>query len=199
MRGRHIPLPAALLLGVTVTGCGLTNPYANRITDRAATATHTTITRVTNADPAPERAGTISAAAHNEQTKFLSGAGSVTPELALARYAWTYINWTASTVAAAQARLARVSLDSARAQALQAEASYRRDTTLLRSHVVNRGTVIAVAAGQGSARGSWVVVTRETTTGQGDYVGLPAELHITYAQVTHTPAGWAVSSWRPQT
>ena len=34
--------------------------------------------------------------------------------------------------------------------------------------------------------GQWVVVTRETTTGQGDYDGLPATLHVTYAQLTHT-------------
>lgn len=198
MRGRHIPLPAALLLAVTVGGCGLTNPYARRATDRAAT-TSLTITRVTNAEPAPERGGTISAAARDEQTKLRSGAGSATPQLALERYALIYTNWTASTVAAAQAQLAQISLNSARAQALQVAASYRRDTTLLRSHVANRGTVVAVAAGQGSANGSWVVVTNEITSGRGDYAGLPAQLHITFAQVTHTPAGWIVSSWTPRT
>ncbi|MGO9754085.1 MAG: hypothetical protein ACLP22_21905 [Solirubrobacteraceae bacterium] len=35
------------------------------------------------------------------------------------------------------------------------------------------------------------------TTGQGDYQGLPATLHVTYAQLTHTPAGWIVTSWTP--
>jgi hypothetical protein len=199
MRRRHIPIPAVLLLAVTVAGCGLTNPYANPTTYRAATATPTTITRVTDADPAPERGGRIPAEAHHEQTELVRGAGSATPQVALERYALIYTNWTARTVASAQGRLARISLDSARARALQAEASYQHDTTLLRSHVTNRGTVVAVAAGQGSANRSWVVVTREITTGQGDYAGLPAQLHITYAQVTHTPAGWTVSSWTPQT
>lgn len=45
----------------------------------------------------------------------------------------------------------------------------------------------------------WVVVTSEKTTGQGDYQGLPAQLHVTYAQLTHTPGGWVVSEWEPRT
>jgi hypothetical protein len=43
-----------------------------------------------------------------------------------------------------------------------------------------------------------VVVTREQTSGQGDYVGLPATDHVTIAQVEHTPRGWVISSWSPQ-
>ena len=39
-----------------------------------------------------------------------------------------------------------------------------------------------------------MLVSRETTTGTGDYAGLPAALHVIYAQVTHTPSGWVVSA-----
>lgn len=198
MRRGHIPISAALI-AVTVGGCGLSNPYASRApateSPKAPTPARTT---VTDADPAPERGGTIPGSAVKAQSSRPT-LGAPTARAALERYALIYTNWPAGTVAAAQRRLAEISVGGARAQALQAAASYQRDTTLLRSHVANRGTVIAVTPGQGSARGSWVVVTREITSGQGAYAGLPAQLHITYAQVTHTAAGWTVNSWRPQT
>jgi hypothetical protein len=44
-----------------------------------------------------------------------------------------------------------------------------------------------------------VLVTREHTTGQVNYAGLPATLHVIYAQLTHTPTGWVISQWKPQT
>ena len=43
-----------------------------------------------------------------------------------------------------------------------------------------------------------MIVTSERTTGQGDYAGLPAAAHVTYAHVTHTPTGWVISQWSPQ-
>ena len=47
------------------------------------------------------------------------------------------------------------------------------------------------------AAGRWVLVSRESTTGTDDYAGLPAALHVIYAQLTHTPQGW-VAQWSPQ-
>jgi hypothetical protein len=44
-----------------------------------------------------------------------------------------------------------------------------------------------------------VIVTSETTSGQGDYSGLPPTLHVTYAQLTDTHHGWIVTAWNPQT
>ena len=43
-----------------------------------------------------------------------------------------------------------------------------------------------------------MIVTEERTAGQGDYVGLPATAHVTYAHVIHTPHGWVISQWSPQ-
>jgi hypothetical protein len=43
-----------------------------------------------------------------------------------------------------------------------------------------------------------VIVTRETTTGQGDYAGLPPTDHVTNAQVQHADNGFVVSAWSPQ-
>ena len=153
---------------------------------------------MTDADPAPERGGTIPNAAHAAQSELAASARMPTPQAALERYANLDINWTAHTVAGIQDQLAAISLGQARAQALQAAASYGHDSTLQSSQVANTGTVIAVAPGQGPAASWWVIVTRETTTGQGDYAGLPPTDHVTDAQVQHTRNGWVISSWSPQ-
>ena len=77
-------------------------------------------------------------------------------------------------------------------------ASFAHDTTLLASGVANHGAIVAITAGQGPAHGFWVIVTSETTTGHGQYAGLPASDHITYAHVIHTPDGFVVRQWSPQ-
>jgi predicted small lipoprotein YifL len=200
MRRNALTLPAALALAACLTGCGVTNPYAASPAKQVAPRPddRTTARTASDADPAPERGGTIPKSARRAQNTLAPRTPQASPQTALDRYAMAYINWTAETVTQVQRRLAAISVGSARAQALQAAASYSRDTTLLRSHVANSGTVIAIARGQGTVAGDWVVVTRETTTGQGDYQGLPAELHITCAELTHTKTGWVVSTWSPQ-
>jgi hypothetical protein len=202
MRPFHLRLPAGLAVALILAGCGLTDPYTSQhpTTTSTSTSTSTTSTTVTanNEDPAPERGGTIPNAEQTAQNNPAPGAGSPTPQAALERYANLDINWTAKTVAGVQHQLAAISVGQARAQALQAAATYGRDTTLQASQVANSGTVVAIAAGQGSATDWWVVVTRETTTGQGDYAGLPPTDHVTNAQVEHTPNGWVISSWSPQ-
>lgn len=196
MRAPRLTLPVALLAAVTLAGCGLSNPYANRIASHRGSRGATTQTQ--NADPVPERGGTIPPAAKQRQAVLDADAGEATPRAALERYAQLYTNWTASTVVTAQRQLAAISVGSARAEAEQAAASYAHDTTLSASHVTNHGTVVGIATGHGAAVGNWVIVTRETTTGTGDYAGLPPQLHITYARLTHTSRGWVVSSWSPK-
>jgi hypothetical protein len=199
--------PAALTVLATTAlvlmtaGCGITNPYAQTTsTTRAVTTTsvdRAPVTR-TDADPGPERGGTIPTSTASSQDRLAHDAGSPAPQVALERYAQLYINWTASTVAADQRELATISLGSARAQALQAAASYKHDITLRKSEVTNTGTVVSIAPGQGIAAGDWVVVTSETTSGRGDYQGLPAGLHVTYAQLARTARGWVVTVWEPR-
>jgi hypothetical protein len=187
---------AAIAITGLLAGCGLANPYAST-TQTKTRVSHPTSTAV-DRDPAPERGGTIPATATRAQHQLALSAGQPTRRSALARYAWLYMNWTASDVAARETELAAISLGSARAQARQAAASYRGDSTLLKSDVANTGTVVAITKGEGLAAGDWMLVTRETTTGKGDYQGLPAQLHVTYAQLTKTPTGWVISSWAPQ-
>jgi hypothetical protein len=196
-----LTLAAATTLALIIAGCGITNPYAQTTaTTHAVTTTRVGAQAVTttDADPGPERGGTIPTSAVSSQDRLAHDAGGSTPRVALERYAQLYINWTASTVAADQRELATMSLGSARAQALQAAASYQHDTTLLKSAVTNTGTVVSIAKGEGTAVGDWVVVTSETTSARGDYEGLPATLHVTYAQLTHTSKGWTVTAWEPR-
>jgi hypothetical protein len=205
MRRYRLPLPAALAIITTaLAGCGLSDPYTSqqqasspKPTPAVATTTSTTA-HVANDDPAPERGGTIPTGAQESQNTPATAAGRPTPEGALERYANIYINWTSTTLGRVEDELAAISVTQARAQALQAAAAYGHDSTLQRSRVANSGAVIAIAPGQGPEAGSWVIVTREDTSGVGDYAGLPPTNHITYAQVQHTKGGWVVSSWSPQ-
>ena len=95
-----------------------------------------------------------------------------TPQAALERYAHLYVNWTADSVAAVQRELASLSEGQARAQALQAAASYTRDQTLTQSGVANSGHLVAITPSLTTPE-QWVLVTSEQTTGKGDYSGLP--------------------------
>jgi hypothetical protein len=150
----------------------------------------------TNTDPAPERGGTIPPAARTAQTRLVAGAGRPTPQAALERYTRLYVNWTARTIVPIQKQLATLSVGQARAEALQAAASYARDQTLAESRVANSGRLIAITRSLDA--GQWVIVTSEHTIGAGDYSGLPPTLHVIYAQVTRVQAGWVVSEWAPQ-
>jgi hypothetical protein len=193
-RHRIVLLTAAAATGVLLSGClSIHNPDA---TNQPATRRSTAST-ATNPTPAPERGGTIPTAARRAQRQLAAGAGANTPIGALERYATVWSNWTAATVIARQRELAGMSLGQARAQAEQAIASLQHDQTLAKSQVANSGQVVAIAPSLHTP-GEWVVVTSETTTGQGDYAGLPATLHVTYAHLTHTSRGYVISQWSPR-
>jgi len=206
MSSRPITIALAGLLATVIGGCGITNPYQTRsrnrhaVTSSSTTSTSTTTTTAADAgDPPSERGGTIPASTQAAQSKLAADASSLTPRAALERYASLYVNWQASNLAARQRQLTSISEGPARAQALQAAASAAHDPELTRSQVANQGQVIAITEGTGAAAGEWVLVTRERTTGQGDYAGLPPALHVIYAQLTHTSHGWVVIQWNPQT
>ena len=114
------------------------------------------------------------------------------------RYAQLYINWNAAGLVADQRTLAAISIGAARLQAQQAAAHASTDTTLTADHVSNTGQVVSAQPGAGPAAGKWVIVTSEKTLGKGDYAGLPAAVHVTYAKVTRTDQGWVISQWAPQ-
>lgn len=173
-----VPVRVVLLVFVasTLAGCGLSDPYAARSTstsDRRAVPT-------SELDPPRDRA-------------------AATPVQALERFASLYVNWTAATLEARQRQLASISVGRARAGALRAADAAAVDKTRARAGVRNRGSVISISPGTGRARGRWVVVTVETTSGRGPYAGLPPDsLHVTYATVARLDRGFVVSSWSPR-
>jgi hypothetical protein len=186
---------AAVLAATVLVGCGVTDPYAS---NRATTASGPSATVAESGDPPRERGGTVPPAAGAADSTLAADPARSTPRAALIRYAQLYVNWSARDVLARQRQLASISLGQARAQALQAAASVQRDKILTRSRVANTGQVVGVAPGEGAAEGQWVVVTREQTTGQGDYAGLPPTVHVTFAKLVHTQAGWVITSWSAQ-
>jgi len=198
VRARRVAVTlVALLVAGELAGCaGIANPYQT-----ASTATKSTSTAATPADtgdPTPERNGSVPGHDQGVIDHLGAGAGRTSPQAALARYAELYVNWTAAGVAANQRQLAAISLGQARAQALQAAASFARDPELTKSAVSNTGSVVAIAPGQGAAAGLWVVVTREQTIGKGDYAGLPPTLHVIYALLARTASGLVVTRWQPE-
>ena len=198
MRHRQaISILLAASAAVALAGCGLSDPYTLKQPSSSVPDSTSTSTTTTNADPAPERGGTIPAGTRATQSQLATGAGQPTPQSALEQYASLYVNWSARTVAADQHELAAISVDQARAQALQAATSYARDQTLQQSGVANSGHLEAITSSI-TTPGQWVLVTSEQTTGKGDYAGLPPTLHVTYAQVTRASSGWVVSEWAPQ-
>ncbi len=192
-----------VLAAIYLAGCGITNPYLTRSSSSSARATAAATTATSTAadalDPTPERHGTIPARTRAAADRAGRAAGSPTARGAVLRYAALYVNWTACDLRARQRQLARLSVGAARLQALQEAASAPADRALRASHVANHGQVISAQPGSGPAVGRWVIVTREQTTGQGSYHGLPAQLHVTYAITTRTRQGWEVSLWSPQT
>jgi hypothetical protein len=196
---RHCVATVPLLLvlaAVALSGCGIPDPYAGKPASTSTTTAAPAVT-VTNADPAPERGGTIPAGARAAQLRVSTAAAQLTPQAALQQYARLYVNWTAASVGAVQNELASLSEGQARAEAQQAAASYTRDQTLAQSGVANSGHLVAITPSI-TTSGQWVLVTSEQITGKGDYSGLPPTLHVIYAQVTRTPKGWVVSEWAPQ-
>ena len=181
----------AALAALVLTGCSLHSPYSSA-------SGPPTIATADAGDPPPERNGHIPPAAQAVQTALEPGTAQPTPEAALLRYGQIAVNWNWRNLAAVQHHLASISLGQARAQALQAAAGASTDSNLRAQRITNIGQPISIAGGQGPAAGRWVIVTRERTTGQGTYAGLPPTLHVTYAQTTHPSHGYVVSRWTPQ-
>ncbi len=155
----------------------------------------------------PEGAGTGASSVQNvgeppAPAPRQDGAGGVlepraTPELALRGFATLYSNWSYRTLARDQTVLASMSVGAARLAERQAAVSARADATLARARLGNRGVVVSVAADLARS-GWWVVVTREQTTGGGEYEGLAPAMHVSLAQAVPVDGGWAVSQWLPQ-
>jgi hypothetical protein len=169
-----------------LTGCGLlrhppTSPSSGSVTP-------------VQANPG-ERQGTVPAADAKQQPPADPAAS---PQQAVQRFAVGYINWSYTSLASDQARLAASAVGAARSAELQAQAQTGRDTPLRRGHIYNTGTVVAVSRVAGGPPSEWVIVTREQSGGDQEYAGVGSSFHVTLATVQRVAGGFAVSAWHPQ-
>ena len=130
------PRPSSLA-AVALAGCGITDPYTHpRGAQRHDDPARTHATTATSPIPASHRRPTRPRRPRAASPPARHRAGAATPRQALRLYTRLYVNWTATTIGAHQRQLAAISQGTARAAALQAAASYSRDTELKNSHVV---------------------------------------------------------------
>ena len=175
-------------VAATAAGCGIHDPYQTR--QPATAAPKGSSTSMSVAAAPPERDGPS-----QPPTAILPvSAAAPTPQVALARFARLYGNWTAAQLTERSKQLAAISTGQARAQALQLAS---RATALKRYKVTNTSTVVAIAPGQREERGRWAIVTNERTSGTGPYLGLPATSHVSWATVQLQHRGYVVSGWYP--
>jgi hypothetical protein len=188
-----------MLLALVVVGCGVSQPTKSSPPPSSGPSISSTPSAAVDThEPAPERGGNIPTAAKRVQDTVAAKALSGTPQQALEHFAQLYVNWNASTVRAHQLALAAISVGAARLTSEQAAAHVQGDAAVGQDSISNSGQVVSIAKGTGSAQGDWVIVTKERTSGAHGYRNLPAQLHVTYAQVTAAGGGWVVSSWQPQ-
>jgi hypothetical protein len=187
MRRQHPTLSAVAILAVTILLSGCTDPYtAKQQPTRASRATGVQNTGEPAAPPPAPAAGQSVVDAQS------------TPQNAISLFARLYANWSYATLTHDQLTLAAMSVGTARLAEQQAAASSRADSTLSRARLSNQGQVLGVSPDLARS-GWWIVVTREQTTGSGEYEGLPATDHVTLVQLAAVNGGWAVSLWLPQT
>jgi hypothetical protein len=182
-----------------LSGCGGSTPNSLTRLGRSLTARAQSSSQAPApaGDPPTERGGTISRTQAALENGPRGAAIARSPQATLQQYALAYINWRASGLLARERELASLAVGPARFAAEQASASQSGAVSLAVHHVENRGVVLAIARGQGRARGRWVVVTEELTTGTGPYAGLPSTLQVTLAQVVQLGSGFVVSEWAP--
>lgn len=171
---------AALTLMLALAGCS--DPYASMSSSTPATG-------VQNAGE-PSAPGPSANGEHSTRLQ-------ATPQRALTQFGVLYTNWTWRTLARDQQTLEAMSVGAARLAEQQAAAATRADSTLARARLANHGELLAIAPDM-TRSGWWILITREQTSGNGEYEALPASDHVTLAQVAHLDRGWAVSQWLPQ-
>jgi len=192
------PVLAVALAAASLAGCAKTGPHRGPPLGRALGGApgHGGAGAAPVGDPPAERGGTI--AGPQPQPATSPAAIESSPRAALQRYALLYVNWRASGLVARERALAQLATGAARLTAEQDAAAISGAAALAADRVENRGVVLAISPGEGTAKGSWVILTEERTFGEGPYAGLPASLHVTLARVRRAASGWRVCEWVPR-
>lgn len=185
--GTHAPSTTA-----TPTGSRTSATVAGGGSGEGATAT-------TSSAGAPGAAGQTSNEVPTPAPAQNVVAGWTSPQQAVRRFAFNYINWNYRIVGLRMRALASMSVGQARSMLLTAARQVGRDYELRRGKIANSGVVEAVAplAGHGD---QWVAVTRERTTAANSnaYQGLAPAWHVAVATVTQVRGLWVLSAWQPE-
>jgi hypothetical protein len=197
----HTRAVALAVLALALAGCAsaprVSAPLGRSIAAGPRRPLPVSPTPAPTGDPASERGGSIPAAAQSAEDSVTRAGVASTPTLALRRYALAYINWRAVDLQARERQLAAMSIGDAKLTAQQEAAARNGAAALDANHVANTGQLVAIAPGEGSETGQWVIVTLEHTTGTGAYAGLRPGPHVTFAEVRRIDGGWVVSAWKP--
>jgi hypothetical protein len=181
---RALSTLVTLLLGCVLAGCN--NPYANAAPPSAQTP-----------GVSVQNAGEPPAPSPSTPSSQAPAAVQHTAKHAILQFAHLYANWTYQTLTRDQLALAAMSVDAARLAERQAAAASRTDNTIERAHLVNRGEILGVSEDLAQP-GWWTLITREQTSGGGEYEGLTATDHVMLVKLATVPGGWVVSQWLPQ-
>ena len=170
MRTRTLPILVAAV--IPLAGCGLSDPYSPQPQKRpAAAAQHAP-------SPAPD-----------EYPKAPNSAASV-----LARFAGTWANWSAATLAHQRAALLALATGRLAQQLREAVAQAVKTELQEVSRSYSRGRFIGLIADQGD---STLVLTYEDVAPLGGQAQSGYQLYL--ARTEQTPHGWRVSQWQPAT
>jgi len=171
MTGRALPL---LLAGVvTLTGCGLGDPYSQQSQTRSGAAG-------AQAAPTP---------VPEEVLKPTDTATGV-----LSRYASAWVNWSAATLSRERAALLALATGQL-ADQLRQDAAQAVKTRLMQvSQAYSRGRYVGLIAEPG---GRAIVVTYEEAAPVGGQA--QGAYHVYLARTEHTPRGWRLMEWQPAT
>jgi hypothetical protein len=197
----HRQTTTIALLALALAGCastvGVTVPLGRSIAAGPPRTMPVASTPAPVGDPPAERGGTLPTPARAAWDSVSAAGVASSPQLALRRYALSYVNWRANDLEAREQELAVISIGAAKLMAEQTAAARSGTAALIANDVANSGQLVAIAQAEGPDAGLWVIVTQEHTTGSGAYAGLPPGPHVTLAQVRHVKRGWVVSAWQP--
>jgi predicted small lipoprotein YifL len=162
-----------LLALVTLAGCGLHDPYAQRREPPAA---------VPPAAAAPSVEGVVASAAEGRATD------------ALARFATTWVNWSGASLARQRAELLTLAAGPLRDELRTDAAEVTRARLQEVSNAYSRGRFVGAIPQAGRAT---IVITYEEVAALGGQA--QAAYHVYLARTARTPNGLRITQWEPVT
>jgi len=181
-------LLAASAAAATLSGCGLSNPYA-------PTATSTRPSATTSSRPSSAPARTFSPALRTPAAVLAAQRNAVVR--VAVDYALTQATWSPGTYIAQLAHLATLAVGPAAAQLTPTRAPAATVNALRAAGASSRAVLLASDGPTPGPAPTVVVITRVSATGAGRNPNVP-DYQVCHLTLTHTPAGWRVAQFAIQ-